>query len=49
MSDACSLFNEYICIEKKKDVTNHSAQKVQEDERTERWVDTKKKRIKIVN
>lgn len=33
LSDDCSLFNEYICIEKNKNVTNYSVQKVQEDEK----------------
>lgn len=36
-------FNEYICIEKNKNVTNHSVQKVQEDEK-DRDVDEHQKK-----
>ena len=41
-------FNEYICIEKNKNVTNHSVPEAQKNERTEMWMDTRKHRIKIV-
>lgn len=32
-------FDGHICIQKNKNVTNHSLQEVQENERTEIWMD----------